>query len=91
MSTLIDNLYMSCQNTNELDLWYDDFVKQIFSLDRNMSFMDIGREEVKRFKYFKPYWDNELKKCWHDMKDAKKEMLSIKIKVEPPQLLMPLR
>ena len=75
INTLIENMHLVTVNRIELDHWYDKLVKNIFTeLDKNMSFIDIGREEVKRFKYYKPYWDTELKNCWHDLKDARKDL-----------------
>ena len=39
-----------------------------------MSFSDVGGNELQKFKYYKLYWNTELKESWHAMRETKKKL-----------------
>ena len=81
MSKLIENLLDDNLNQMSLDHMYDQFIKDIFTeLDKYMHFDDIAGSEIKKFKYYKPYWDNDLKHAWHNMRELHKKFKSTGLK-----------
>ena len=55
MITLIDRLHSQALNKTALEYWYDSFIHTVFTeLEKNMSFHDTGKDEMRKFKYYKP-------------------------------------
>ena len=68
---IIDHV-QNCQN-NQQDIakTYDKFVGCITN-EMDEYLLCSSKAVKKRFKYFKPYWDKELKECWNKLHEAEK-------------------
>ena len=73
IASLIDQLEQRISNCENIDHWYQVMCKTIVTeMDKYMNFFDTEPGILKRFKYYKPYWDNELKILWQEMNQAHK-------------------
>ncbi len=74
LNTFIETLENVALNRRQLDCLYDEFCKTVFSeMDACLEFKDISESSIrKRFKHYKPYWDQELTDLWTVLKETNK-------------------
>ena len=61
MGVLIIQLLQMKHEQKLLDNWHEKHVNEIFAeVDKYFKFYDSEPSVVRKFKYFKPYWDKEL-------------------------------
>ena len=72
--TQIDQQLLILADQNDVDLLYDDFCKALFNeISRVIRIKDTSKQVRKKFKYYKPYWNNELTNLWKRMREAEKK------------------
>ena len=71
---LANKLEESLDSQVQIDEAYSIFCDTLFSeIDSNLQINYCTKAGRKRYKYYKPYWSNDLTKVWKDMRDAEKE------------------
>ena len=71
---LIHNIECCRENQNSIDNMYDDFCNNVIS-DMNKFIpydVDCSRKTRKRYKYYKPYWDEHLENLWKNVRSKEK-------------------
>ena len=68
---IIDHVQNCQNNQQDIDKTYDKFVGCITN-EMDEYLLCSSKAVKKRFKYFKPYWDKELKECWNKLHEAEK-------------------
>ena len=68
----IDDLLKKLQKTeneqNQIDSVYSEFCKcTIAEMDKHLNYKVQSKSLRKRFKSYKPFWNNELTKLWKDV------------------------
>ncbi len=73
MNELID-LFLICQNRqDEIDNAYEQFCTKVkCEMDQILKYTDSSKKVRKKYKNYKPYWNEELHKMWKDMSHAEK-------------------
>jgi len=62
---------VSCQQN--IDQLYDGLCEAIFvEIEQNINVRDCSKHLRKKFKYHKPFWNDELTRLWKVMRDAEK-------------------
>ena len=55
------------RNIENVDMMYDDFCnKMIGEMNQNIPSFDCSKKTRKRYKQYKPYWDENLETLWHN-------------------------
>ena len=75
--TVIDNLSDKIHNTtvtqNSIDENYSSMCENLFlEMDSHLRYSSSSAKTRKKFKNFKPYWDDELTQHWREMASAEK-------------------
>ncbi len=80
INKLIENLRDSCANKTDIDDIYGNMCSTIFSeMDKYLNYREYsGRKAGKRFKYHKPYWNDQLTNLWKNMCVQEKAFLKLK-------------
>ena len=77
-SEIDDRLYELC-NQDDIDMLYDKFCEAMFKeIEKEIQIKEISKQGRKRFKYHKPFWNDELTTLWKAMRDAEKLFNSYK-------------
>ena len=57
---IIRNIELCRENQENVDKLYDDFFdKLIIEMDENIPSFDCSKKTRKRYKHYKPYWDDD--------------------------------
>ena len=66
-----------CRETQDnVDNLYDDFCNKLISeMDTNIPSLDCSKKTRKRYKHYKPYWDENLEGLWHNFHMKEKAFL----------------
>jgi hypothetical protein len=71
VNNMIDHLADKIHDQSNIDRLYDNLCTEIFKeVDTKLKLKRKGHRDSKKFKYFKPYWNNRLTNLWNAMKDA---------------------
>ena len=66
---MINRIELCRENQNNTDLVYDSFCDTLIrEMNDSVSYFDCTKPVRKRFKSFKPYWNEELDKQWNEMR-----------------------
>ena len=78
-----------CENEQQsMNKLYDDFCSEVFKeMDAFLRYTDSSKKTRKKFKYFKPYWNDDLTCLWQNMREAEKQFLKCKTNNETRQRL----
>ena len=74
---IIDQVQNCKSNQQDIDKAYDMFVGCVTN-EMDEYLLCSSKSVKKRFKYFKPYWDKELKECWDNLHEADKKFRKCK-------------
>ena len=75
---LVNKLEESLDSQVQIDEAYSIFCDTLFSeIDSNLQINYCTKPCRKCYKYYKPYWSNDLTKVWKDMRDSEKEFLKV--------------
>ena len=85
--TVLRNVIAKLESTvlaqDELDRVYDNVCSELFKeFDNCLEYRDCSTRTRKKFKHFKPFWNEELTDKWKNMKDAEKVFTKMKQKSE---------
>ena len=77
---VVDNIIAKIETVSQsklaIDNLYSNICKEIFSeIDSHLMIHDSHRPSRKKFKNYKPYWNNTLSELWKDMVTAEKLFL----------------
>ena len=73
---IIRNIELCRENQENVDKLYDDFCdKLIIEMDENIPSFDCSKKTRKRYKHYKPYWDDDLETLWHNFHMKEKAFL----------------
>ena len=73
---IIRNIELCRENQENVDKLYDDFCdKLIIEMDENIPSFDCPKKTRKRYKHYKPYWDDNLETLWHNFHMKEKAFL----------------
>ncbi len=71
LNFFITRLENDSLNKRQLDTLYEKFCKTVLNeMDTCLEFKDLDSTTRKRFKHYKPYWDQELTDLWAVLKSA---------------------
>lgn len=73
---LIDNIEHSRTTQNQSDKLHDDLCNTIINeMENVIPKIDCSEKTRKKFKYHKPYWNEELTSLWKTMRENEKQFL----------------
>lgn len=72
----IRNIELCRETQNNIDELYESFcTKLIKEMNENIPSFDCSKKTLKRYKQFKPYWDENLERLWQDVRKKETEFL----------------
>lgn len=71
---IIENIRAMDNNQNVIDRTYDEFCTTVHK-EMNRFYVQCNSKHKKKFKYHKPYWDEELTESWKHMHICEVEFL----------------
>ena len=73
---IIRNIELCRETQNNIDTVYDDFCSKLFKeMNANIPSFDCTKKTRKRYKYFKPYWNETLEHLWLDVRTKEKTFI----------------
>jgi hypothetical protein len=76
LSLIIQKISMTNDIQNQLDHIYSEFCSVIMrEMDQYLCYKDASTRTRKKFRNFKPYWNDQLTLLWKNMKEAEKAFL----------------
>ena len=71
---IIRNIELSREIQTNIDKLYEEFCnKLIKEMNENIPQFDCLRKTRRRYKQFKPYWDENLEALWQEMRVKERE------------------
>ena len=79
LDNILQNLSQESTLQEELDVAYDTFCTNLFKeMDRYLGYKSCSKGSRKRFKHFKPYWNENLAVQWRCIKNVEKQYVENK-------------
>ena len=73
---IIRNIELCRETQNNIDELYESFcTKLIKEMNENIPSFDCSKKTRKRYKQFKPYWDENLERLWQEVRKKETEFL----------------
>ena len=55
---------------------YSEWIKCLLNeMDTYLDIVSVSKRTMKKFKYYKPFWDDELTGQWQEMRTKEKQFL----------------
>ena len=73
---IICNIERCRENQNHIDRLYEEFCNTLIKqMNENIPSFDCSKKTRKRYKQFKPYWDENLERLWQDLRSKESDFL----------------